>query len=124
MIKDINGIHTIQLPLPDYSDLSTANMYLLTSRPVTLIDATPKYPGSFEFIKEGINQAGYDTSDLDRILVTHGHVDHFGLFGRIREDAGQPIPCFVHPEDLWRVRGDAHRKEMLSSEVATLAALA
>jgi len=105
----LDNIHTFRLPLPTYSDLGTANVYLLGSHPVTLIDAAPKFPGSFEFIKDQLRQAGHDTPDIERILITHGHVDHFGLVARIREDAGRSIPCFIHAEDRWRVGADKYR---------------
>jgi len=105
----LENFHTFRLPLPTHPDLGTANVYLLGSHPVTLIDAAPKIPGSFEFIKDQLRQAGHDTPDIERILITHGHVDHFGLVTRIREDAGRSIPCFIHAEDRWRVGADRYR---------------
>lgn len=105
----LDNIHTFPLPLAAYSDLGTANVYLLGPHPLTLIDAGPKIPGSFAFIKNQLRQAGHDTPDIERILITHGHVDHFGLVSRIREDAGRSIPCFVHAEDRWRLVADKDR---------------
>ncbi len=106
---NFENIHTIRLPLPSYNDLGTANVYLLGADPVTLIDTAPKFPGSFEFIKEQIIKTGHDITDIERILITHGHVDHYGLGARIREDAGRAIPCYIHAEDLWRVGGGEYR---------------
>jgi len=89
-----------------------------------LIDTGPKYPGSFEFFKEKLNEAGFDTRDIERILITHSHVDHFGMVKTIREDAGRPIPCYVHNEDRWRLGKEAHREMVESGKVKNLAAMA
>ena len=113
----------IRLPLPGYPDLETANVYLLGPHPLTLIDAAPKFPGSFEFIQEGVRQAGYDLSRLDRILLTHGHVDHFGLVTTIREQASRPIPCYLHAEELRRVTDTRHYQEMFSTQADALMAM-
>ncbi len=118
-----DNIQMIQIPLPGYADLATANIYLLTSSPVTLIDTGPKFPGAIEFIKGEINPFGYDFADIDRILISHSHIDHFGLVESIRKVAGKPIPCFVHADDLWRLGPDVHSKEILSGEVDNLAAM-
>jgi len=106
----------ISLPLPGYPDLQTANVYLLGPRPLTLIDAAPKFPGAFEFIQEEARRGGYDLSRVERILLTHGHVDHFGLVERIRQEADRPIPCYLHTEELHRVTSTKHYREILSSE--------
>ncbi len=123
MNLDFDGIQMIQVPLPGYSSLGTANIFLLTSSPVTLIDTGPKYPGSFEYVKDEINRSGLSTVDIERILITHSHVDHFGLVESIRKDAGKSIPCFIHPKDLWRLGPDSHRQEILNGEVELLAAM-
>jgi len=98
--------------LPGYSDLGTANVYAVGSGRFTLIDTAPKFPGSFETLKTQLEQAGRELADIERIVFTHGHVDHFGLAGRIREEAGRAIPCFIHAEDAWRVTSQTYSDEI------------
>lgn len=108
----LENIHAIAIPMPEHPDLITANLYAVGKGPVTLIDTGPKIPGSLEFIKKKLNLAGFDCSDIERIIVTHGHVDHFGLAVSIQETAGHPIECFIHTEDRWRVSRENFREEL------------
>jgi hypothetical protein len=54
---------------------------------------------------------------VERIIVTHGHADHFGLAGKIREAAGHPVECFVHAEDEWRVLSENFIHDLWSEEM-------
>lgn len=120
---EVDNVCPIAIDLPAYSDLITANVYAVGSGAVTLIDTAPKFPGSFEFLKERLEQDGRDLEDIERIIITHGHVDHFGLAARIREEAGRAIPCFVHPEDAWRVTAETFREEMFNEAGERLMAM-
>ena len=108
----LENIHGIAIPMPEPPDLLTANVYAVGKGPLTLIDTGPKIPGSIEFIKKKLHLAGYDCSDIERIIVTHGHVDHFGLAVGIQETAGHPIECFIHAQDRWRVSRENFREEL------------
>ena len=119
---DIDNVLLFPIPLPGYSALGTANVYLLPSRPVTLVDAGPKFPGAYEWLEEGLRAAGHELSSVERILVTHGHVDHFGLVGLIRKAAGRPVPCFIHAEDRWRITGNNYREDLVSEAAERLMA--
>ena len=72
---ETENILPILIPFPGFSDLSTANIYILGKGPITLIDSGPKIPGSLKFIKKALNKAGFDFKDIERIIITHGHVD-------------------------------------------------
>jgi glyoxylase-like metal-dependent hydrolase (beta-lactamase superfamily II) len=109
---EVDNACAVSIELPGFSELITANVYAVGSGPFTLIDAPPKFPGSFETLKGGLREAGRALSDMERILFTHGHVDHFGLAAQIREEVGRPVPCFVHFEDAWRVTAEVYREEM------------
>ncbi len=109
-------IHVVSITLPGYSDLGTANVYIVGPEPVTLIDTAPKFPGSFESLREGLRRGGYAIDRVDRIVLTHAHVDHFGLAARIREEVGRPIPCFVHAEEQARVVDPSYREELFDEE--------
>jgi glyoxylase-like metal-dependent hydrolase (beta-lactamase superfamily II) len=108
----LENIHAIAIPMPEPPGLITANVYAVGKGPLTLIDTGPKIPGSLEFIKEKLRLAGFDLSDIERIVVTHGHVDHFGLAAGIQEIAGHPIECFIHEQDRWRVSREMFQEEL------------
>jgi glyoxylase-like metal-dependent hydrolase (beta-lactamase superfamily II) len=119
----IGNIHAFGLPLPDYPELITANIYAVGKGPITLIDTGPKSPGSLEFIKEQLNLLGLELSDVERILITHGHIDHAGLSMKIIEVAGRPIDCFIHSEDKWRISKDNYQEHMWNEERENFLAL-
>jgi len=120
---EVDNACTIVIPLPGYSDLGTANVYAVGSGPVTLIDTAPKFPGSFESLKDQLEQGGRELADIERIVFTHGHVDHFGLAGRIREEVGRAIPCFIHAEERWRVTAESYREELFGEAGERLMAM-
>ncbi len=119
----VDNVRIVSIDLPGYSELGTANVYAVGSGPLTLIDAAPKFPGSFEALVEGLEKEGRSLADIGRIVITHGHVDHFGLVASIREAVGRPVPCFVHPEDAWRVTSEDFREEMFEEPGERLMAL-
>lgn len=116
LLSELDGVRAVSIPLPGYSNLRTANIYIVGRGPVTLIDTGPKFPGAFEELRAGIERAGYRLEQIDRILLTHGHLDHFGLVRSLREAAGRQIPCYVHTEDRWRVIAEVYHDEMWTDE--------
>jgi glyoxylase-like metal-dependent hydrolase (beta-lactamase superfamily II) len=120
---EVDNVCAIAIDLPGYSDLITANVYAVGSGPVTLIDTAPKFPGSFEILKDQLARGGFALADVERIVFTHGHVDHFGLAARIREEVGRPIPCFIHAEERWRVTAESYREEMFNEAGERLMAM-
>jgi glyoxylase-like metal-dependent hydrolase (beta-lactamase superfamily II) len=101
----VRGIRVLTIPLPGFPDLISSNMFVLGDGPVTLIDSAPKFPGSCFTMEKQLTDAGLAWRDVERIIITHGHIDHFGLVGTIREAAGHDIPCHIHEDDLWRLSG-------------------
>ncbi len=120
---EINNIHAVAIPLPEFSDLITSNLYIIGNGPVTLIDTGPKFPGSFEFVQQELKRSGFDMTDIERIIITHGHVDHFGLAGKIIEIVGSSTPCLIHAEDIWRISSEAFQEEGWSEEAGNLMAM-
>ena len=111
------NIHAIAIPFPEPPDLITANVYAVGKGPITLIDTGPKIPGSLEFLRKKLRLAGFDISDIERIIITHGHVDHFGLAASIRDAAGYPIECFLHAEDRFQISSENFQEDMWSKEL-------
>ena len=113
----VENIHVIAFPIPDFSDLITANVYAVGKGPITLIDTGPKIPGSLKFIQEQIKLGGFDIEDIERIIITHGHADHFGLAVSIREAAKHSVECFIQTEDKWRIISENFIQDMWSKEM-------
>ncbi|MFI5980556.1 MBL fold metallo-hydrolase [Streptomyces sp. NPDC051555] len=69
------------------------NAYLLLGRRPVLVDAGT--PGSGRTIHDRIRDHGVDPSDLALIVITHGHIDHFGSAAELRHLTGAPVAGHV-----------------------------
>ncbi|MFD8142939.1 MBL fold metallo-hydrolase [Streptomyces sp. NPDC059708] len=72
------------------------NAYLLLGRRPVVVDAGT--PGSGRRIHDAIAAHGVDPADLSLIVLTHGHIDHFGAAAELRRLTGAPIAG--HEADL------------------------
>jgi glyoxylase-like metal-dependent hydrolase (beta-lactamase superfamily II) len=69
------------------------NCYLLkSSRGAIVIDPGP--PGSAPGIVAGIEQAGAQAEDIKLILISHGHLDHYGAVTEMKDWCGAPVAAY------------------------------
>jgi glyoxylase-like metal-dependent hydrolase (beta-lactamase superfamily II) len=76
--------------------VDSVNMHVLADGDrVTLVDCgvwRPDLPdGGLAAVEAGLESAGYALSDVARIVVTHAHIDHYGLAGRLLEVTGAEL---------------------------------
>src|SRR5208337_481849 len=77
------GIYEIFLPLPMRPTI--INVYLLDCHGAwTLIDTGMNLPESIAALEAAMAEVGIKIEDLDAIIATHHHIDHFGASGEIR----------------------------------------
>ncbi|MBN2160313.1 MAG: MBL fold metallo-hydrolase [Spirochaetes bacterium] len=95
--KEIHpGIFRIILPLQGTKP-GPVNAYLFTGKPVTLLDTgTLK---SAPVLERELGRMGFGFSDIEQIVLTHGHIDHYGAALSIIRGAGRPVPVLAHEED-------------------------
>jgi glyoxylase-like metal-dependent hydrolase (beta-lactamase superfamily II) len=84
-----------RIPTPTPLPVGDVNAYLLFPPPgaegLTLIDTGVKTPESFEALRHAFKEFGVALEQVERILVTHAHLDHFGQARRIREISGARV---------------------------------
>lgn len=51
----------------------------------TVVDPGPDSDSAWETLTDGLETAGLDPGDVEQVLITHPHPDHFGLAGRLRD---------------------------------------
>jgi glyoxylase-like metal-dependent hydrolase (beta-lactamase superfamily II) len=85
----LDKIYKIELPIP--FPLKTMNVYFVDDSPRTLVDAGIKTEASFEALKKGLKAIGHDLNSIERILITHGHIDHYGQAKKLSSLSGAPI---------------------------------
>jgi glyoxylase-like metal-dependent hydrolase (beta-lactamase superfamily II) len=55
------------------------NCYLIEDDPLTLLDTGPNSATSLTALEAALSEHGHRVEDLQRIVVTHQHIDHIGL---------------------------------------------
>ena len=80
-----------RLDLPTNIPVGTVNVYIFTDEPVTLIDAGPLNENCHAELKRQLHEVGLAPSDIERIVLTHGHVDHSGLAETVRKESGAEV---------------------------------
>ena len=77
------GIYEIFLPLPMRPTI--INVYLIDCHGAwALVDTGMHTPESVTALEEAFAEVGIKVEDLDALVATHHHIDHFGASGEIR----------------------------------------
>jgi glyoxylase-like metal-dependent hydrolase (beta-lactamase superfamily II) len=81
-----------RIPTPTPFPVGDINSYLVVpsagSESLTLLDTGVKSPESFEALRRGFKEHGFALEQIERILITHAHPDHFGQARRLVELSG------------------------------------
>jgi glyoxylase-like metal-dependent hydrolase (beta-lactamase superfamily II) len=85
-------IARIALPI-GVNAVESVNCYVIPDGDrVTVVDCgvwLPDRPdGGLAALEAGLERAGFALRDVSRILITHAHIDHYGLAGRLMELTG------------------------------------
>jgi glyoxylase-like metal-dependent hydrolase (beta-lactamase superfamily II) len=83
------GIRSIPLSTP--WAVGRVVVYLVDDDPLTLIDTGQRTPEALADLEEGLRAAGRRVEDLERIIVTHQHLDHSGLAADLVERSGAEL---------------------------------
>jgi glyoxylase-like metal-dependent hydrolase (beta-lactamase superfamily II) len=100
----LDKIYKIELPIP--FPLKTMNVYFIDDSPRTLVDVGIKTEASFETLKKGLETIGVGLNSIERILITHGHIDHYGQAKKVSSLSGAPI--YIHSKEYGRIRSFIH----------------
>jgi glyoxylase-like metal-dependent hydrolase (beta-lactamase superfamily II) len=73
------GIHCLPIPTP--FAVGRVNCYLVEDEPLTLVDVGPNSGKSLDELERALRERGHRVEDLERIVITHQHIDHLGLVG-------------------------------------------
>jgi glyoxylase-like metal-dependent hydrolase (beta-lactamase superfamily II) len=92
MIMD--AMERAKIPTP--FSVGQVNCYLFVENGLTVLDPGPATTEAYEELESSLTCLGYSVDDINRILITHPHMDHFGLAGRIVEESGAQV--FAHED--------------------------
>lgn len=100
---DISKVHRISIPTP--FPVGPINCYVIEGAPLTLIDVGPKTDDAMKSLKTGLESLDYQLSDIEQILITHGHIDHAGMTAHLVETMRKDCEPLVkiHERDAVRI---------------------
>jgi glyoxylase-like metal-dependent hydrolase (beta-lactamase superfamily II) len=101
-MKGLEDIKKISIPFDLPDGPGPINVYLLLGSPLSLIDTGIKGKNTLRYIDKGLEGTGFKIENIDRIYITHGHIDHFGMARRLSEISNAKI--FVHSNDKYKVQ--------------------
>jgi glyoxylase-like metal-dependent hydrolase (beta-lactamase superfamily II) len=79
------------LPIPTPFAVGRVNVYLVEDDPLTLVDAGPNSATSLTTLEAALAEHGRRVEDLERIVVTHQHIDHIGLVQILADRSGAEV---------------------------------
>ncbi len=93
-----DGIGLATMPI-GINHIESVNVYIVEDGDsVTLVDCGMWHPGEpddgLSTLRHALNARGYVLDDISRIVVTHAHIDHYGMAGRLMELTGAKL--FMH----------------------------
>ena len=96
MMKNHQNIHKITLPTG--FQIGDVNVYLINEDPVTLIDTGVNGAISEHIFNKRLGELGLTYQNIKRIVITHTHLDHCGMAGRIQDLSGAVL--LIHKSKL------------------------
>lgn len=91
--------------MPTPWNIGPVNCYLIESTPLTLIDAGFDSPQGRNVLTITLADRGRFVESIERILITHGHPDHYGLVAMIQEASAANV--YFPEREIKRVRDPA-----------------
>ncbi len=85
------GIHMMEIPTP--FAVGPVNCYLLEDDPLTIFDPGPNSGEAIEALVVNLRKRGHELADIERIVVTHQHIDHLGLVEVVQHASGAEVVC-------------------------------
>lgn len=77
-----------RLSIPTPFQVGAVNAYLAGR---TLIDPGPDSEEAWSHLLDALEERGLSPTDIERVLITHPHPDHFGLANRFREGGASVV---------------------------------
>ena len=99
--------------MPTPFPVGPINTHLVLGEPITLVDTGPLTEDAWAALRAGLSRHGLGVGDVERVLLTHGHQDHFGLAARIEREGRAQF--FGGRLDREHFRGRRNRRLLLDA---------
>jgi len=100
--------------------MKSVNAYLFLDPEPVLIDCGEKSDAAWEALETALAVHNLVIKDLKKLIITHAHVDHIGMAGRVVEESGAEVwvneYCYdwaVNKDLMWERRTKMMKKHLL-----------
>ncbi|MGA2452770.1 MAG: MBL fold metallo-hydrolase [Solirubrobacteraceae bacterium] len=83
------GIHRLAIPTPFM--VGRVNAYLIEDSPLTLVDSGPNSAKALDELEQALAAHGHTVEDIELLVITHQHMDHFGLASILARRSGAEV---------------------------------
>ncbi len=83
------GIHRLAIPTPFM--VGRVNAYLIEDSPLTLVDSGPNSAKALDELEQALATHGHRIEDIELLVITHQHMDHFGLASILARRSGAEV---------------------------------
>jgi glyoxylase-like metal-dependent hydrolase (beta-lactamase superfamily II) len=83
------GIHRLAIPTP--FQVGRVNAYLIEDSPLTLVDSGPNSAKALDELEQALAARGHAVEDIELLVITHQHIDHFGLASILVRRSGAEV---------------------------------
>ena len=116
VVEVVPGMYQIRLPVPVRS-LGSVFVYLVRSAGHNmLIDTGWDGAESYAGLKEAMSHIGMKLSEIEKIIISHLHPDHFGLSARLKEESPNAI-VMMHRADAASLRDTREKFDRFLAEL-------
>ncbi|MCA9926630.1 MAG: MBL fold metallo-hydrolase [Anaerolineales bacterium] len=116
-----NLTHPIRIEMPTGLTVGPVNAYLFTAPEPILVDCGIRLDAAWTALEDGLAKNGLSVADLSRVIITHPHVDHYGLAGRIAAESDAEIwisdvgaSWLLSSAEMWQQRFVFYREHFLA----------
>jgi glyoxylase-like metal-dependent hydrolase (beta-lactamase superfamily II) len=83
------GVFRLAIPTP--FQVGRVNAYLIEDSPLTLVDSGPNSAKALDELEQALAARGHSVEDIELLVITHQHMDHFGLASILARRSGAEV---------------------------------
>ncbi len=87
------GVHRLAIPTPFM--VGRVNAYLIEDSPLTLVNSGPNSAKALDELEQALAERGHRIEDIELLIVTHQHMDHFGLSSILARRSGAEVAALA-----------------------------